>query len=116
MLLAKLAFLDRAGQSPRTLLEAEQHCIGPRVDGLAARAVNADGFNGTLLRWRFQQAMSLQRENGKNKRERHAHHLKPEQHARFRRPRPDAVLGRDAALGRSAWRGQRPLNSRFFCV
>ena len=32
------------------------------------------------------------------------------------RPRPYTVLERDAALGRSAWPGQRPLNSRFFCV
>lgn len=61
VLLAKLAFLDRAGRSPRPLLEAEQHRIAPLLDGLAERVVTDDGFTGTVLRWRLHQAMSVQR-------------------------------------------------------
>jgi DNA-binding PadR family transcriptional regulator len=63
VLLAKLAFLDRAGRSPRSLLEGEQARVTRQVDGLRARAAAAaaDVFSGTLSRWRLHQAESVQR-------------------------------------------------------
>lgn len=61
VLLAKLAFLSRAGRSPHTLLEAQQQRVAEQVERLAARADSADAFGGTLQRWRLQQALSVQR-------------------------------------------------------
>jgi hypothetical protein len=59
VLLVKLAFLERAGRSPRALLEAEQQQVMALIDGLQLHAASASGFTGTLVRWRLHQAESV---------------------------------------------------------
>jgi len=51
-LLLKLALLDRAGEDPADLLDAQRAVLEPLVAAIEARQAASDGFDATLLAWR----------------------------------------------------------------
>ena len=58
-LLLKLALLDRAGRSPRRLLEAQRARLGPLPDSLEAAGADAAGFDAVVLRYRVTSARAV---------------------------------------------------------
>ncbi|MFC0553884.1 PadR family transcriptional regulator [Planotetraspora thailandica] len=60
-LLVKLALLDRAGVSPRPLLDAQRDHLAPVVAGLERRLEEATGFDRTLASWRYETAQATMR-------------------------------------------------------
>jgi PadR family transcriptional regulator AphA len=57
-LLLKLALLDRAGENPVPLLQAQRTVLEPLVRALEARRANSSGFDATLLAWRRANAVA----------------------------------------------------------
>jgi len=53
-LLIKLALLDRAGTDPVPLLLAQREQLEPVAEALRARLPRADGFDRTILSWRWE--------------------------------------------------------------
>jgi PadR family transcriptional regulator AphA len=51
-LLLKLALLDRAGENPAPLLQAQRAVLEPLVEAIESRRAHSDGFDATLLAWR----------------------------------------------------------------
>jgi len=51
-LLLKLALLDRAGENPTPLLQAQRAMLEPLVEAIESRRARSDGFDATLLAWR----------------------------------------------------------------
>jgi DNA-binding PadR family transcriptional regulator len=51
-LLMKLALLDRAGEDPASLLQAQRTVLEPLVSAIEARRTRSSGFDATLLAWR----------------------------------------------------------------
>jgi DNA-binding PadR family transcriptional regulator len=51
-LLLKLALLDRAGDDPAVLLDAQRAVLEPIAAAIEARYAASDGFDATLLAWR----------------------------------------------------------------
>ena len=51
-LLLKLALLDRAGDDPAVLLDAQRAVLEPIAAAIEARAAASAGFDATLLAWR----------------------------------------------------------------
>jgi DNA-binding PadR family transcriptional regulator len=51
-LLLKLALLDRAGENPARLLQAQRTVLEPIVAAIEARRARSSGFDATLLAWR----------------------------------------------------------------
>jgi DNA-binding PadR family transcriptional regulator len=51
-LLLKLALLDRAGENPAPLLQAQRAVLEPLVGAIESRRARSDGFDATLLAWR----------------------------------------------------------------
>jgi PadR family transcriptional regulator AphA len=51
-LLLKLALLDRAGENPAPLLQAQRAVLEPLVEAIESRRACSDGFDTTLLAWR----------------------------------------------------------------
>ena len=58
-LLLKLALLDRAGRSPRALLEAQRTRLGSLPGALEAAGTDADGFDVVVLRYRVSSARAV---------------------------------------------------------
>jgi DNA-binding PadR family transcriptional regulator len=58
-LLLKLALLDRAGRSPRALLEAQRVRLGTLPGSLEAAEADADGFDAVVLRYRVSSARAV---------------------------------------------------------
>jgi DNA-binding PadR family transcriptional regulator len=59
-LLVKLALLDRAGRSPRELIERQITQIEPVIRAVSAPPAG-DGFDLVLARWRREQALAVDR-------------------------------------------------------
>jgi PadR family transcriptional regulator AphA len=57
-LLLKLALLDRAGESPATLLQAQRAVLEPIVAAIETRRAHSAGFDATLLAWRRANAVA----------------------------------------------------------
>lgn len=57
-LLLKLALLDRAGENPVPLLQAQRTVLEPLVTALEVRRANSAGFDSTLLAWRRSNAVA----------------------------------------------------------
>jgi len=57
-LLLKLALLERAGESPVSLLQAQRTVLEPLVRALEARRASTSGFDVTLLAWRRANAVA----------------------------------------------------------
>lgn len=57
-LLLKLALLDRAGESPMPLLQAQRTLLEPLVTALEERRGLSSGFDATLLAWRRANAVA----------------------------------------------------------
>jgi DNA-binding PadR family transcriptional regulator len=57
-LLLKLALLDRAGEDPGPLLQAQRAVLEPLVAALESRRASSDGFDATLLAWRRANAVA----------------------------------------------------------
>ena len=57
-LLLKLALLDRAGESPVPLLQAQRSVLEPLVGALESRRASSAGFDATLLAWRRANAVA----------------------------------------------------------
>lgn len=51
-LLLKLALLDRAGQDPAELLDAQREVLVPLVGAIESRRARSQGFDGVILAWR----------------------------------------------------------------
>jgi DNA-binding PadR family transcriptional regulator len=51
-LLLKLALLDRVGEDPTDLLRVQRKVVEPIVRAMAAKRVQGEGFDATLLAWR----------------------------------------------------------------
>jgi DNA-binding PadR family transcriptional regulator len=58
--LVKVAILDRAGQSPHTLVERQIEHLDPVVRAVSTRTA-AEGFDLVLTRWRREQALAVDR-------------------------------------------------------
>jgi len=58
--MAKLALLDRAGQSSRKLVEGQIAHLGPVIHAVSGRPAG-DGFDLVLSRWRREQAVAVER-------------------------------------------------------
>ena len=52
-LLLKLALLDRAGSDPTGLLERQKATLEPIAQAINAESPSSDGFDATLLAWRW---------------------------------------------------------------
>ena len=57
-LLLKLALLDRAGENPTPLLQAQRAVLEPLVGALEERRALSSGFDATLLAWRRANAVA----------------------------------------------------------
>lgn len=57
-LLLKLALLDRAGENPEVLLQAQRTVLEPIVVAIEARRASSAGFDATLLAWRRANALA----------------------------------------------------------
>jgi DNA-binding PadR family transcriptional regulator len=57
-LLLKLALLDRAGENPTPLLEAQRTVLEPLVTAIEDRRALSSGFDATLLAWRRANAVA----------------------------------------------------------
>jgi DNA-binding PadR family transcriptional regulator len=57
-LLLKLALLDRAGENPAPLLQAQRAVLEPLVEAIDSRRARSDGFDATLLAWRRANAVA----------------------------------------------------------
>jgi DNA-binding PadR family transcriptional regulator len=57
-LLLKLALLDRAGENPTPLLEAQRTVFEPLVTAIGDRRALSSGFDATLLAWRRANAVA----------------------------------------------------------
>jgi len=57
-LLLKLALIDRAGESPADLLQAQRTVLEPIVDAIESRRTRSVGFDATLLAWRRANAVA----------------------------------------------------------
>jgi DNA-binding PadR family transcriptional regulator len=57
-LLLKLALLDRAGEDPTPLLEAQREILEPIAAAIEARHARSTGFDATLLAWRHATAVA----------------------------------------------------------
>jgi DNA-binding PadR family transcriptional regulator len=57
-LLLKLALLDRAGENPVALLQAQRAVLEPIVSAIEARRAHSAGFDATLLAWRRANAVA----------------------------------------------------------
>jgi PadR family transcriptional regulator AphA len=53
-LMVKLALLDRSGQDPRPLLDAQHQELAPIATALQDRLASATGFDRTLALWRYE--------------------------------------------------------------
>jgi DNA-binding PadR family transcriptional regulator len=51
-LLLKLALLDRVGENPVPLLQAQRAVLKPIVEAIESRRTQSAGFDATLLAWR----------------------------------------------------------------
>jgi DNA-binding PadR family transcriptional regulator len=51
-LLLKLALLNRAGENPAPLLQAQRTVLEPIVEAIESRRARSNGFDATLLAWR----------------------------------------------------------------
>jgi DNA-binding PadR family transcriptional regulator len=60
-LLIKLALLDRTGGDPAPLLRAQREQLEPVAEALRARLTRADGFDRTILSWRWETAAATLR-------------------------------------------------------
>jgi PadR family transcriptional regulator AphA len=60
-LLAKLALLDRSGQDPWPLLEAQRKVLEPIVAALAEVSEHTEGFDKTVTLWRYETALAALR-------------------------------------------------------
>jgi len=61
LFMLKLALLDRAGEEPRTLLEAQKARVAPIVASLEQQVTAGAGFDRTLAMWRLESARAAQR-------------------------------------------------------
>ena len=57
-LLVKLALLERSGKDPGPLLEAQRQILEPIVAALSELSKEADGFDQTVTRWRYETALA----------------------------------------------------------
>jgi DNA-binding PadR family transcriptional regulator len=57
-LLLKLALLDRAGENPAALLQAQRTVLEPIVTAIETRRARSAGFDATLLAWRRANAVA----------------------------------------------------------
>jgi DNA-binding PadR family transcriptional regulator len=57
-LLLKLALIDRAGENPAPLLEAQRTVLEPLVTAIEDRRALSSGFDATLLAWRRANAVA----------------------------------------------------------
>lgn len=57
-LLLKLALLDRAGEDPAPLLQAQRTVLEPLVGAIESRRARSSGFDATLLAWRRANAIA----------------------------------------------------------
>jgi DNA-binding PadR family transcriptional regulator len=57
-LLLKLALLDRAGENPAALLQAQRTVLEPIVAAIETRRAHSAGFDATLLAWRRANAVA----------------------------------------------------------
>jgi hypothetical protein len=57
-LLLKLALLDRAGENPAALLQAQRAVLEPIVAAIETRRAHSAGFDATLLAWRRANAVA----------------------------------------------------------
>jgi PadR family transcriptional regulator AphA len=57
-LLLKLALLDRAGENPTPLLDAQRTVLEPLVTAIEDRRALSSGFDATLLAWRRANAVA----------------------------------------------------------
>ncbi|HET9081941.1 MAG TPA: PadR family transcriptional regulator [Trebonia sp.] len=57
-LLLKLALLDRAGEDPAALLQAQRKVLEPLVQAIESRRAGSSGFDATLLAWRRANAVA----------------------------------------------------------
>jgi PadR family transcriptional regulator AphA len=57
-LLLKLALLDRAGEDPAPLLQAQRTVVEPIVAAIESRRARSAGFDATLLAWRRANAVA----------------------------------------------------------
>jgi DNA-binding PadR family transcriptional regulator len=57
-LLLKLALVDRAGGDPRGLLQAQREVLEPIAAAIEARRARSEGFDATLLAWRWSTAVA----------------------------------------------------------
>jgi DNA-binding PadR family transcriptional regulator len=57
-LLLKLALLDRAGENPAALLQAQRTILEPIVTAIETRRTHSTGFDATLLAWRRANAVA----------------------------------------------------------
>jgi PadR family transcriptional regulator AphA len=60
-LLLKLALLDRAGRDPLPLLEAQRAAFTPLLAAQRRRLRDADGFDRTVARLRYESARGIER-------------------------------------------------------
>jgi DNA-binding PadR family transcriptional regulator len=61
VLMLKLAFLQRAGRSPERLLTAQRATFGPIIAALEQRVEEAEGFELTVARFRYETARGVDR-------------------------------------------------------
>jgi DNA-binding PadR family transcriptional regulator len=57
-LLLKLALLDRAGENPAALLQAQRTVLEPIIAAIETRRARSAGFDATLLAWRRANAVA----------------------------------------------------------
>ena len=57
-LLLKLALLDRAGEDPAALIQAQRAVLEPIVAAIETRRAHSAGFDATLLAWRRANAVA----------------------------------------------------------
>ncbi len=60
-LLVKLALLERSGKDPKPLLKAQRRVLEPIVAALAQLSEEAQGFDKTVTRWRYETALAALR-------------------------------------------------------
>ncbi|MCU1487761.1 MAG: PadR family transcriptional regulator [Actinomycetia bacterium] len=60
-LLLKLALLERARKSPKSLLAKQREVLGPTVTGLREQLEGAEGFDAVLAKWRVESAEAVTR-------------------------------------------------------
>jgi DNA-binding PadR family transcriptional regulator len=61
LFMLKLALLDRRGEDPRRLLDAQRTRFAPLLDALEGRARSSSGFDRALATWRAESARAALR-------------------------------------------------------